>query len=141
MKKIIAAALLLMILLSVTACGGIKSDDAKQSLTDLTACLAEARYEDAAKLMHADVTDVTAQAFEDYVASMKENHGIDFSAGVEIEKYTGFSSSAYNSEYDGSGYELRGNAEIGEKSVTFEILVVDNDNGDGIYGFSFYPEK
>ena len=64
---------------------------------------------------------------------MEKEENVDFQAGIEIEKYTGFSSSLYDSTVDGSTYELTMHTKVGDKKVIFTIEIVNNEKGYGIY--------
>ena len=64
---------------------------------------------------------------------VEKEKDVDFQAGIEIEKYTVFSSSLYDSTVDGSTYELTMRTKVGDKKVIFTIEIVNNENGYGIY--------
>ena len=70
---------------------------------------------------------------ENFFLSIEEEKSIDFQEGIEIKKYTGFSSSYYDSTVDGSTYELTMETTVGAKTVEFTIEIVKNENGYGIY--------
>ena len=57
----------------------------------------------------------------------------DFQAGIEVERYTGFSSALFDSTVNGSIYELTVLTKVGDKKVIFTIEIVNNKNGYGIY--------
>ena len=60
---------------------------------------------------------------------------IDFQKGIEIEEYTGFYSSLYDSTGGGSSYQLAMITNIGDSTVEFAIEIVKNETGYGIYNF------
>ena len=63
---------------------------------------------------------------------MEHEKNLDFSA-ITITKYTGFSSSYYNSAVQGSLYTLNMKVDAGGKELKMEITIVRNDRGYGIY--------
>ena len=70
---------------------------------------------------------------ETFLLNVEQEENVDFQAGIEIEKYTGFSSSMYDSTVNGSTYELTMRTKVGDKTVKFTIEIVKNENGYGIY--------
>jgi len=70
---------------------------------------------------------------EAFFLQVEQEESMDFQEGIEIERYTGFSTSWYDSSVDGSRYELSMRAKVGDKTVSFTVEVVRNEDGYGIY--------
>lgn len=134
MKKLVICVMLATLLL-FTSCGsGISSDEAKNTLNDFVTCISQERYDDAVQLMHPSL-GTTAEYLSSFITTVELGEGVDFSSGVEILGYDGFSSSLYNSQVDGARYELECNARIGLHRCEITIEIVKNDAGYGIYNF------
>ena len=133
--KIIAALLVLSAILVLASCsGGVGPDDAEKQISNLLGALMDADYDAASEFMHPDAksTPERLESFADGLASS----GIVITDGVEVKSITGFHQSFYNSEYDGSGYELSFTAKVGEVSCNITALVVKNGNGFGVYSIN-----
>ena len=125
-------AALLLLLTSLTACsGGVTREEAETASEALFAALLARDYEAAAAMFHPD-TDTTEGILEAYCEGLASERGIDLSQGATIERYTGMSSSFYDSNVGGSRYELTMKVKVGETTATFRVEVVRNDNGFGI---------
>ena len=134
MKQILKAILLLvlcsLLLLTAVACsGGIKGEDAKATVADFLAAIAAEDYAAAESLLHPE----RPAALEPFFLSVEEDEGLDFAQGIEIEKYTGFSSAYYDSTVDGSTYALTVRTRVGDETVKFTVELVKNEKGFGIY--------
>lgn len=137
MKKAVTVALSLMLcfvcVASLVSCGGgIKGDEAKALINEFFAAITAEDYEKAASLLHPE----RPADLKTFFSGIEESEGVDFQAGIEIEKYTGVSLSYYDSTVGGSTYELTMRTRIGEKKVTFTVEVVKNDAGYGIYNLN-----
>lgn len=137
MKKALRILSVLMIVclcaLPLSACeGGIKGDEAKAFINDFFAAIVAEDYETAEGMLHPQrPADLKA-----FLQTVEEKEGVDFQNGIEIERYTGFSSSYYDSTVDGSTYELTMRTKVGEKTVRFVVEIVKNDAGYGIYNLN-----
>ena len=115
---------------SFASCGnGIKGDEAKAFINDFFAAIVAEDYDKAESFLHPE----RPADLETFLLNVEKEENIDFQAGIETEKYTGFSSSLYDSTVDGSTYELTMRTKIGDKKVKFTIEIVNNKNGYGIY--------
>ena len=115
---------------SLVSCGnGIKGDEAKAFINDFFAAIVAEDYEKAESFLHPE----RPADLEAFLQNVEKQANVDFQAGIEIEKYTGFSSSLYDSSVDGSTYELIMRAKVGDKQVRFTIEIVKNEIGYGIY--------
>ena len=131
--QIIALVLCCLCVFPLTSCkGAIKGDEAKEYINEFLDAIEAGDYEAAEEMLHPDFPSGKLEAF---FTTAGRQLGVDFQEGIEIEKYTGFRSSFYNSSIDGSSYELTFRAKVGngDKVVTFTIEIVKNDNGYGIY--------
>ncbi len=130
LRKCVVAAVLMSVVLMLTAC--ISSDEAKALASDFALCISEGRYDDASALMHPDA-ESSSERIIWFINDCKAKMGIDFSEGFEITEYTGFSNSFYDSSIGGSFHELEMKATVGETEVYYLIQVIDNKAGYGIY--------
>ena len=134
MKKLFKSTLLIIIscicIISLVSCGkGIKRDEAKSLINDFFAAIVEEDYDKAEGLLHPE----RPADLEGFLLGIEKDEDIDFQAGIKIERYTGFSSSLYDSTVDGSTYELTMRTKVGDDKVIFTIEIVKNENGYGIY--------
>ena len=139
MKKLCIRAIsaLLLISLALTLVSCISSEDAKASANELFTCLEEGRYEDAVALCHPISGVQSGETFASLADQIKEALGVTFTDGIEIVRYTGFKTSAYESSVDGSRYDLAMEITIGGVTVPAQVVIVDNDDGYGIGGVHF----
>ena len=129
-KKILVITFACLFVCSFTSCGnGIKGDEAKAFINDFFAAIVTEDYDKAESFLHPD----RPADLETFLLDVEKEKDVDFQAGIEIEKYTGFSSSLYDSTVDGSAYELTMRTKVGDKTVKFTIEIVKNENGYGIY--------
>lgn len=70
---------------------------------------------------------------EKYFNNYEARSGIDFQNGIKVKKYTEYSYSVYDSDVDGSEYELEIRITVDGKTFEINIDIVRNDNGYGIY--------
>ncbi|MBR2296071.1 MAG: hypothetical protein IKA43_01535 [Clostridia bacterium] len=135
MKKIrILTSLLLVFVLclSFISCGNrVTKDDAKQTTEDFLSAIALGDYESAKTYLHPE----KPLDIEKYITTKEERTGVDFQKGIEITRYTSTSSSVYDSEVDGSDYELEANIIVDGVALELDIEIVRNDLGYGIYSF------
>lgn len=130
--KLCALVLLVCLCLcAFTAC--IKTEDAKALASDFFAAVSAQDFEAASALLHPDRPADLARFFAD----LGEAEDIDFSQGIEIKKYVGFASSFYDTEVAGSSYKLTMRTAVGDKEITFAILIADNEGGYGIYDIEY----
>lgn len=133
MKKLICILTAIAITLALCACsGGISGDEAKDYVEDFFDAVEEAAedndYVIAESFLHPDCpADI-----EDFIKSVSLAQKVDFS-DIEIENYTGFSSSYYDSRVGGSRYSLSMKISVSEKIANAEIEIINNDKGYGIY--------
>ena len=109
----------------------IKRTDAKAIFEDFFRAIKAEDYEKAEGYLHPDHQGALESSFSAIELSEK----IDFQESIVIERYTSFSSSYYDSEYDGAKFTLVANARVSEVPVVIELTVVDNDDGRGVYHF------
>ena len=129
-KKILAITITCVFVCSLASCGnGIKGDEAKAYINDFFAAIVAEDYDKAESLLHPE----RPADLETFLLNVENEENIDFQEGIEIEKYTGFSSSLYDSTVAGSTYELTMRTKVGNKTVKFTIEIVKNENGYGIY--------
>lgn len=116
----------------VSCKNAIKGDEAKKTVNDFFELLGTDDYESMAALMHPD-REATEEVLSTYFKDIETEEMIDFSAGITDVKHTGFEAAMHDTKYGGGKYELSGNAKAGQVLFEFEITVVRNDNGYGIY--------
>ena len=129
-RNILLVSIACLCIFSLVSCGnGIKGDEAKAFINDFFAAIVAEDYDKAESFLHPE----RPADLETFLLNVETNENVDFQAGIEIEKYTGVSSSLYDSTVDGSRYELTMRTKVGNKKVTFTIEIVKNENGYGIY--------
>ncbi|MBR6727820.1 MAG: hypothetical protein IKM08_06475 [Clostridia bacterium] len=136
MKKhvfsMIALLLCCALLFLATACSdGIDTDKAEADAESFLAAVSEGDYDTAATYLHPDRPVDLAT----YFTRIEERELVDFSDGIEIVRKSGSSYSYYESEVDGSAYEMDLDVRIGGIEAEIEIELVQNENGYGIYNF------
>ena len=129
-KKLLAIAVACLCVCSLASCGnGIKGDEAKALINDFFVAIVAEDYDKAESFLHPE----RPADLEAFLLNVEQEENVDFQAGIEIEKYTGFSSSMYDSTVNGSTYELTMRTKVGDKAIKFTIEIVKNENGYGIY--------
>ena len=129
-KKLLAITVACLCVCSLASCGnGIKRGEAKALINDFFVAIVAEDYDKAESFLHPERT----ADLEAFLLNVEQEENVDFQAGIEIEKYTGFSSSMYDSTVNGSTYELTMRTKVGDKTVKFTIEIVKNENGYGIY--------
>ena len=129
-KKLLAITVACLCVCSLVSCGnGIKGDEAKALINDFFVAIVAEDYDKAESFLHPE----RPADLESFLLNVEQEENVDFQAGIEIEKYTGLSSSMYDSTVNGSTYELTMRTKVGDKAVKFTIEIVKNENGYGIY--------
>lgn len=129
-QKIVAIAITCLFVCSLASCGnGIKGDEAKAYINDFFTAIAAEDYDKAESLLHPE----RPADLKTFLLDVENKENVDFQKGIEVEKYTGFSSSLYDSTVAGSRYELTMRTKVGDKTVIFTIEIVKNETGYGIY--------
>lgn len=130
-KSVIAAFLVCILsVCSLVSCSdGIDGDEAKSFISDFFVAIVAEDYEKAETFLHPE----RPADLETFLLNIEETENLDFQAGITVEKYTGVSSSYYDSTVDGSTYELTIKTNVAESVVKFTIEIVQNENGYGIY--------
>ena len=113
--------------------GGIKKSDAKETAEAFLASVVEGDFADAETYLHPRVSF----SVEDYFNRTEERYGVDFQKGIEIKRYTAFSSSIYDSDVGGSDYELEIDILVDGVALELSIEIAKNDFGYGIYEIEF----
>ena len=115
---------------SLAGCGGgINRDEAKAFIGDFFVSVADGDFSKAEDFLHPD----RPADLEAFFRNLEENSAIDFQSGIEIETFTGFSSSLYDSTVGGATLELSMRAKVGDKTVDIAVEIVKNKSGYGIY--------
>ena len=129
-RSLLLAVIACCCIFSLNSCGGgIAQSEAKEHIEGFLAAIVEEDYTKAQTFLHPE----RPADLENFFLKVEAEEDIDFQAGIEIKKYTGFSSSLYDGTVDGPTYELTVKTQVGGRTVEFEIEVVRNDNGFGIY--------
>ncbi|MBQ8146664.1 MAG: hypothetical protein IJ039_07755 [Clostridia bacterium] len=129
-KLILSLMLALILTLSFVSCADrVTRDEAKDQVNSLLNAVEESDFDNAAKLLHPnrefDIEGLFTRAETEY--------SVDFQSGIEIKRYTGFSSALYESEVDGSEYELEMDITVSGRVLELTVDIVRNDSGFGIY--------
>ena len=129
-RNILLVSIACLCVFSFVSCGnGIKGDEAKALINDFFVAIVAEDYDKAESFLHPE----RPADLEAFLLNVEQEENVDFQAGIEIEKYTGFSSSLYDSTVGGATYELTMRTKVGDKTVKFTIEIVKNENGYGIY--------
>ncbi len=132
LQNVVFTIVLCSLIFLLSSCnGGIDSSEAKAHINEFFTAIVDEDYKKADTLLHPELSIDLETFFEN---AEKENC-VDFQDGIEIEKYTGFSSALYDSIVNGSMYELTMKTMVGEKAVEFTVKIVSNETGYGIYNF------
>ena len=118
--------------LALTSCAdGITGDEAKAHIEAFFGEVEAGNFEEAEAYLHSE----RPASLQEFFDSVEESEELDFQSGIEVKKYTGFSTAYYDSSVQGSTYSLNMIATVGDKEVDKYIEIVRNDNGFGIYNF------
>ena len=129
-KAILSVLLVLVLAISLVGCGTrIKKNEAKETAEAFLAEIAKGDFESAKGYLHPE----KPLDLEKYFNDKESRAGVDFQKGIEIKRYTEYSSSLYDDEIDGSDYELEMNVIVDGVAFEISIDVVRNDLGYGIY--------
>ena len=127
-KKIIALFMVCCLLTcAIASCG--EDSKAKAYVKDFFAAIAAGNYEKAESLIHPE-REIDAKA---YFEGIESKSGVDFQKGIKIEKYINIDYDDYSYEYDGESYTITVRTKVSGAVVRFEIVVVNNMYGYGIY--------
>ena len=123
---------------ALTSCsGGIGREKAKDTFEEFFRAVKNDDFEKAEGYLHPShpgMLEIIFYAFEN-------TEGIDFQESIVIERYSNFSSAYYDSAVDGSRYSLVAKARVSDVPVTIECVMVDNEEGYGVYSFNVYKIK
>lgn len=129
-KSIILIVLALALCFSLVACKNkIDKDEAKETTEEFILAIENGDFEKAKTYLHPE----KPLDLENYFNGIEDRAGVDFQNGIEIKRYTEYSSSLYDSEVDGADYELEMNVIVDSIAFEISIEIVKNDLGYGIY--------
>lgn len=132
-KKRLSVLLLGILIVLLASCsGGIDREEAKAFIGNFLEAVEAEDYEKAKTFLHPE----RPADLEAFFTGVEDREDIDFQAGITVEKYTGYSSSYYDSTVGGSTCELTMKAKVGEADVKITVEIVQNDNGYGIYNLN-----
>jgi hypothetical protein len=132
LKVIISVILVLVLSLSLISCGDrVKKSEAKETAEAFLSAIAGGDFESAKSYLHPE----KPLDLQKYFDAIEGRVGVDFQAGIELKRYTDYSSSVYESEVDGSEYDLEANIIVDGVAFEFSVEIVRNDLGYGIYSF------
>ena len=133
-KALFSVIMAVVLSLSLVGCGdGLKKDDAKDLMEGFVEAVENGDFEAAKTYLHPEKPFDVEKFFD----AIEAREGIDFQGGIEIKRYTEFSSSAYDSDVDGGECELEANVIVGGVGYELSIEIVKNDLGYGIYEIDF----
>ena len=131
MKKILALFLTLSFLL-LCGCG----NEYKKTAEEFVLCVEEQRFEDAVLLMHPEC-EVTADEVSSYFALLEKESGIEFKDDFKITECETEEYEDSEATVEGAHTKATGIVMSDGKEFTFDIKLVENDNGFGIYKIKF----
>lgn len=138
MKKILAL-FLVFCMLCLSGCAILKElkagmDEAIILVEDFCTALADNDFATAQGYLHPDSNPSSAE-LNLYVVFLEQKYSISFSDGVSFKRRVKTGSTYYDSNYDGSVYEITYKIVVGGVTTDFFFVIVENDNGSGIYSF------
>ena len=134
MRVVLSLVLVLALCLTAVGCAGkIKKSDAKETAEAFLAAVAEGDFEAAETYLHPRASFNAEEIF----SGIESRVSIDFQKGIEIRRYTDFSSSLYDDDVKGSDYELEMDILVDGVTLELSIEIVKNDHGYGIYEIDF----
>ena len=128
-KRVVSLVVLCFFILGITSCG--TEGEAKAFIRDFFEAVEAGEYEEAATFLHPDLP----ADLEKYFGTIEDNEGVDFSDGINIEKFVSFSEKEYDAEVNGSSYKMLVRTRVSGIGIRFDITIVKNANGYGIYKF------
>ena len=137
LKSIILLAIVLVFSVGLLGCNGkgVTGDEAKAHIHSFFEAVDAGDYEKAETYLHPE----RPISLEKFFGTIKESENLDFQSDITIEKYTGFSSSYYDSTVKGSTYTLDMKTTVGDEEVKISIEIVRNEKGFGIYNLNITP--
>ncbi len=131
-NRMLLLAIAVMLMLTAVSCsGGIDCETADAFIEDFFDEMEQDYYGRAKSFLHTEcMLDL-----DKYLAAAEKEHGLDFSDGIEIEARTNISKSYYDTQVKGSRYSVTFSVLVGDESATFDVTIVESDNGYGIYAF------
>ena len=138
MKKIVSI-ILVLCTLCLSGCGILKElkagmDEAIVLVEDFCTALSNDDPDKAKGYLHPD-SRPKQDEISDFITKLEQTHSIDFSDGVSFKQRTRVAGTYYDSNYDGSVYEIGYEIAVGGVTVDFFFVVVKNDKGYGLYSF------
>ena len=132
MKKVTSLFLIFIFVFSLSACSGrISGEEAKAHINGFLGKIEAEDYAAAEEFLHPE----RPADLREFFSSLEKEKDIDFSS-INVEKYTGFKSSFYDSSVGGSTYSLTMKVTVSDKLIQMEIEIVKNDGGYGIYNLN-----
>ena len=126
--------LVIALCFSLVACQNrITKNEAKETAEKFIDFIEKGNFDAAKDYLHPE----RPLDLEKYFNDIEMRMGVDFQKGVQITRYTDFSSSIYDSDVGGADYEL--DVDIIVDGIAFELSIdiVKNDLGYGIYNIEF----
>ena len=120
----------------LTACGGMTNRNIQKTVEEFVLCVEEDRFEDAATLMHSEC-GTTADEIASYFAILEKNSDLNFSDNFQLLQYEIEDWNDEEATVKGEYAKASGTVESDNTIITFEIKLVENDNGYGIYKIKF----
>lgn len=132
-KKTLWLFLTAILMMTFTSCsGGIKGDEAKETVNNFLQAVEEKDWERAEEYLHPE-RPIDVQKFFSVVESRED---LDFSK-VDIIKYSAVRSSMYDGSVKGAVYGFTVQLSLSGKNTQMEVEFVKNDGGYGIYNLDF----
>lgn len=133
MKKTLCLILTALLMLTFTSCsGGIKGDEAKETVNNFLQAAEEKNWDKAEKYFHPErPADV-----QKFFSTLETKEELDFSK-IDIIKYSSVRSSVYEGSVKGTVYGFTVQLSVSGKVAQIEVEIVKNDGGYGIYNLDF----
>ena len=141
MRKVMSLILLFISIFSLSSCGIFKelmaeTEKAKEYAIDFCDALSHDNLELANTFIHFD-SPINKTGLDKYITTLESDNNVDFSNKVNLIICNDFESTYYTSEYNGSSFEFTFSSTIGSYRTYIYFVIINNDNGYGIYDFGF----
>lgn len=132
-KAIILFVIFALCLFSFVGCDdAIDKDTAKDTVVRFFKAVKAEDYAEATALLHPEnYFDV-----EKYITDFEKKQSVDFQSDIVIKRFTGISSSVYDSQVGGARFALTMDMTVGLAPLTAEFEMVRNGSGYGIYSMN-----
>ena len=124
-------AALCILVCALTSCDASVDGKVKRFVNDFFAEVEAGNYEEAETYLHPMLPADLAMYFGD----MESKEGIDFQDGIEIERYISYTDMSFDTRLNANVCELKIRTKVSGVGIRFNIGIMENADGYGIYSF------